>query len=287
MNPRSRLIPIGGGGAGLWSHLQRQRSSSLQTAVTTTSVVSLPMMIVVATVLILQSFGLIQSLLLMSTSMAQQGVSWYLTQLNTFPLITKSITSGLIGVVGDFFAQWVEYRLGRRRTTTAAAAATLNNNGNHFSIHGMYDARRGMAILVDGMFVSGPMMHWGYDFLEKIIPISSGAASLAAMIHVVADSLVLDSIFVGTAMVGTGLLEGYKFRKDVIPQLKRDYAATLKAGWTTSATLIPLQFVCFRFLPVTLRTVAMNLTDVIWNGIISFMAHRSRHKGEIGSAVLV
>jgi hypothetical protein len=107
------------------------------------------------------------------------------------------------------------------------------------------------------------------------------------MIHVVADSLVLDSLFVGTAMIGTGLLEGYKFRQDIVPQLKRDYAPTLKAGWATSVTLMPLVFLCFRFLPLTLRTVAMNLTDVVWGGIVYFMAHRSRQKSDGGAAVMV
>ena len=194
-----------------------------------------------------------------------------MAQLDAFPLITKSLTSGVIGAVGDYFAQWLEYRLGRRRANSS--------NKNALSIHGTYDVRRGLAILMDGIFISGPIMHWGYDLFEHIMPIAQGR-SLAAMIHVVADSIVLDSIFVGTAIVGTGLMEGYKLRKDIVPQLKRDYADTLKASWATSATLLPLEFVCFRFLPVTLRTLAMNLTDVIWGGIISFMAHRSRHKDD-------
>jgi hypothetical protein len=135
-----------------------------------------------------------------------------------------------------------------------------------------------MAILVDGLFVSGPIMHWGYNAMERILPVGG---HVAAMIHVIADSIVLDSLFVATAMIGTGLLEGYKFRKDILPQLKRDYAPTVKAGWATSVTLMPLVFVCFRFLPVTLRTVAMNLTDVVWNGIISFMAHRNRQRSNV------
>jgi hypothetical protein len=184
-------------------------------------------------------------------------MAWYLTQLDAFPLVTKSVTSGIIGLAGDFCAQLLEAKFLKK------------NNGKP------YDVRRGMAILVDGLFVSGPIMHWGYDTMERILPVGG---NVAAMIHVIADSIVLDSLFVATAMIGTGLLEGYKFRKDILPQLKRDYAPTVKAGWATSVTLMPLVFVCFRFLPVTLRTVAINLTDVIWNGIISFMAHRNRQR---------
>jgi hypothetical protein len=230
--------------------------------------------LVAAAIVLLQTFGLQTAQT--CASMARLGTTWYLAQLDAFPLITKSVTSGVIGVVGDYAAQWLECRLGRRSANSC--------NKNTLSIHETYDARRGLAILVDGMLISGPIMHFGYNLFEQIVPIAQGR-SLAAMIHVVADSIVLDSIFVGTAMVGTGLMEGYRFRKDIVPQLKRDYANTLKASWCTSATLLPLEFVCFRFLPVTLRTLAMNLTDVIWGGVVSFMAHRSRRKGTPTSIV--
>ena len=260
---RLSLLPLGGAAvatAGLWTQFQTKRSrfSTLHLPTVLSTVSVLPFLIVATTLLALLPSS-------MPTSVARQSMTWYLTRLDAFPLVTKSVTSGIIGVVGDFCAQSLEHRLKRSQRRRQDDGANA------------YDARRGMAILLDGMFVSGPIMHWGYDWFERIIP-TTGGGNLAAMIHVVADSLVLDSLFVATAIIGTGLLEGFKFRNDILPQLKRDYAPTLKAGWATSVTLMPLQFVCFRFLPVTLRTIAMNLTDVIWNGIISFMAHRSRQK---------
>ena len=276
---------LGGGMAALSTLLRKTEDSTHSVSNTATllskvtSTVSVPLLIVSAAIVLMQTFG-VQTLQAMAAVVRHSG-TWYFSQLNTFPLITKAVTSGVIGVIGDYFAQWLEYRLRRKRTDAYAGI----NNSNMLNIHGTYDMRRGLAILVDGMFISGPIMHWGYDCMERILPISQGR-SLAALIHVIADSLVLDSIFVGTAIVGTGLMEGYRFRRDIVPQLKRDYANALKAGWATSATLMPLEFVCFRFLPVTLRTVAMNLTDVIWNGIISFMAHRGRHEDKLAAILL-
>jgi len=272
--PHQRFpLLLGGVVAGLSTYLRKMRdpryaiSNTMTSISQAVSISSVPMLILASAVVLSQTLGLQATQAF--AAIASQGGTWYMAQLNAYPLITKSVTSGVIGVMGDFLAQCLERRMQRKRTH--------HSNETTQSLHGSYDMRRGLAILIDGIFVSGPIMHWGYNWFERIVPISQGR-SLAAMIHVVADFLILDSIFVGTAIMGTGLIEGYRFRKDIVPQLKRDYAATLKAGWATNATLMPLGFVCFRFLPVTLRTVAMNLMDVIWNGIISFMAHRSRQK---------
>lgn len=193
----------------------------------------------------------------------QQFSTMYMTNLVAFPCITKSISAGIIGICGDFMAQNLEYRLNSRKTNSS-------NLGPKFS----YDSRRGLSILTGGLFVSGPLMHLGYNLFEHILPVHG---SLAALTHLVADMLILDSLFVATAFINTGIMEGYDLRRHIIPQFQRDYADTLKASWATSIMLMPLGFLCFRFLPVTLRTVAMNLTDVVWDAIISFMTHRNRH----------
>ena len=195
----------------------------------------------------------------------QQLFTLYMTSLVAFPFVTKSISAGIIGISGDFMAQNLEHRLKDRKR--------LAGTQSHRSPF-LYDSRRGASIMMGGFFVSGPLMHLGYNFFEHILPVQG---SFAALTHLVADMLVLDSVFVATGFINTGIMEGYDLRKHIIPQFRRDYADTLKASWATSIMLMPLGFLCFRFLPVTLRTVAMNMTDVIWDGIVSFMTHRNRH----------
>jgi len=128
-------------------------------------------------------------------------------------------------------------------------------------------------------------MHLGYEMFERLIPIhqagSGLSSSLAAFSHVIADSILLDSIFVATTFVVTGLFEGYS-RKQVVSQLKSDYGPTLVASWFTSLFCLPVEFICFRCLPVSLRVLAVNFIDVVWDAVISFMAHRNRkHHDEI------
>jgi len=201
------------------------------------------------------------------------SMSWYMMRLDSAPLITKSITSGVLGICGDYLAQWFEFKLGSRVPTTQSFTWK-----DVLRIHRTYDLRRGLAILADGLIISGPLMHFGYNFFEILVPTNGAHRGAAAMAHVVADSIILDSIFVGSAFIMTGLMEGYRLQKDIWPQIQADYVPTLRASWATSLILMPLEFVCFRFLPLTFRTLAMNVTDIVWDTVISFMAHRSRLK---------
>jgi len=184
--------------------------------------------------------------------------SWYLIMLSTRPIITKSLTSGGMGVIGDLIAQKFEGNF-------------VSDRNNTSTIKG----RRTFALFVDGLF-SGPVMHFAYEFFEMIIPTSGNVSSFAAISHCIADSIFLDSFFVATSFFYTGLVEGLSVRRDIIPQLRKDYIPAVKAGFLSSIGLMPLEFLIFRFLPLSIRSFAVNFLDIIWCAVISFMTHRSR-----------
>jgi Mpv17 / PMP22 family len=231
--------------------------------------------------------------------------SWYMMNLDTFPLVTKAVTAGVIGIFGDYMAQWLEYLVLERKNDqktrhqqlTRQSTTMLRSNNifdltllshtvtNALSINGNYHFRRGLSILADGMLISGPLMHIGYNYFETIVPISGAggmsflgmsSSTIAALSHVFADSIVLDSIFIASTFIMTGLFEGYS-PKQLIPHFKMDYIPSLKASWLTSLALLPIEFVCFRFLPLSFRVLAVNFIDVVWDAVISFMAHRNRN----------
>lgn len=188
-------------------------------------------------------------------------------QLTANPVVTKSITAGVIGVMGDCMAQGLENWMHARQQQKQQPPQTVQTAKK-------YDPRRGLSILLDGLFISGPLMHFGYELFDHVLPIHSGGSG-AAILHVLADSVFLDAIFVASTFVVTGRMEGYRFRQ-IVPQLRKDYLPALKASWATSVFLMPIEFVCFRFLPLSYRVLAVNFIDVIWDAVISFMAHRSR-----------
>jgi len=202
----------------------------------------------------------------------------YMTLLHQNPMMTKSLSAGIIRIMGDFMAQNLEFLLLTKKNNTnhhQVSDPTSTSTGERRIRKKMkYDRRRGVSVCLDGVLISGPLMHLAYGVFENVLP--SASSSLAAVSHVFADAVLLDSIFVATTLIVTGLVEGYKWRQELWPQMKRDYLPTLTASWVTSIGLLPLQFVAFRYLPVTLRVLAVNCVDVIWDTVVSFIAHRNR-----------
>ena len=245
--------------------------------------------------------------------------TWYMSNLHTNPMITKSISAGLIGTIADYGAQWLEHMLHPSkqqqqslRLTETATTPTNTNTGDGgnidetqqysmsfssstttttsllyttISIHGRYDTRRGISTLMDGLFISGPLMHVGYDLFESILPIhgsSSGNSNssdtsgwIAAMLHVIADSVLLDSFFVASKFFTTGLMEGITVH-NLVQQFYSTYIPSLQASWITSILLCPIQLSCFCYLPLRFRVLSVNIIDVVWDAVLSFMTHRSR-----------
>lgn len=204
----------------------------------------------------------------------------YMMYLDTYPVATKSATAGVIAMIGDYFAQWVEFALEESEQTQRNAASTAKRRPGALSIYGRYHLRRGLSLLADGIFISGPLMHAGYELFESILPIAGGTnaglgSTVAAMVHVLADSVVLDSFFVAFTFVSTGLMEGMHHRS-LFLQFKTDYVPSLTASWATSVALCPIQFCFFRYLPLNLRVLSVNCIDLVWGAVQSFMSHRNR-----------
>lgn len=192
---------------------------------------------------------------------------WYMGCLATSPIYTKSLTSALIGFTGDTAAQFIEERLRARKEGTPS------------QFRGRYDRRRGLANVSYGIFVTGPLLHFAYNFLETLIPVSGAAtglaASLAALCQVLIDDFIFDGLFVGLMFVTTGLGEGYKMR-DIAKQFRKDYVGAVKTSWSTSVLLMPLEFVLFRFFPLNVRVLGMNMIDIVWEGMMSYLVHKRR-----------
>ena len=248
------------------------------------------------------AWAAIAAILSLSTALNTQAIrtslqlltafsSWYMTRLEVAPLLTKCVTGGLVALIGDYGAQWFEYKQRKPKSMVAstpgdsALAIRAGSNGtaipmrkrDRMSVHGTYNFRRGMARFLECLLISSPLMHYGYDIFESIIPVVGGSGiyrSLAALSHVIADCLFLDGIFVGTGILATGLFEGKSIRNALV-SLRNVYFPTLKASILTSGALVPLQFLSFRFLPVQLRVLSVNAVDLIWNGVVSFVSHES------------
>ena len=212
------------------------------------------------------SFGLFRILRFYASSIS----SWYMGLLAWSPVVTKAVTTATIGVLGDTTAQYLETRLQKSKESEPEEST---DSGSWFK---NYDLRRGMSFFGENIFISGPLLHFAYNFMEDILPTTVGGRSavLAAMGHALLDNFVLDTIFLAIMFVTTGIAEGYA--NEIIPQFKQDFVPTLKTGWLTGLCLLPVQFLPFRFFPLSLRVLGVNIIDVFWEAYISYMVHRRR-----------
>lgn len=184
------------------------------------------------------------------------AMKWYMDSLVSSPIITKGITTGVIEVLGDGIAQ---------------VADRKEDEVNK------WEYRRSLGCFVDGVFITGPLLHWTYDFLEHIIP-SIGGSAWATLAQVMIDEFICDPIDVGLYLIATSIVEG----KNVMERLREKYWITLIEGMATSLALCPIQFISFRYLPVETRVLVVNLCDLIWMSIVSYIAHAKNAAPTVG-----
>mmetsp|Transcript_30933 Transcript_30933/g.73730 ORF Transcript_30933/g.73730 Transcript_30933/m.73730 type:complete len:295 (+) Transcript_30933:306-1190(+) len=198
--------------------------------------------------------------------------SWYLSALERHELLTKCASAGVLTAVGDVFAQLV----------AATNKATFR-----------LDKRRTLAMFADGLVVTAPLLHFVCALYEWIAPTeeksgggdnkaTSSAPSRrmgrarAVAIHILLDNFVLVYLYVALMMAVTSLLEGRILT--IIPEMKEGYFTAVRASIKVSLLgYAPVQFMSFYSLPRNLRVLAVNVMDVVWVAVMSFVTHVNRH----------
>ena len=174
----------------------------------------------------------------------------YHSHLQTFPVVTKSATAAAVALLGDVLAQAV------------------------FEEHDVLDLFRSFTVALEGAFVSGPLLHYAYEWLDDLHV--AEIDWLDTILQVLVDIFVMDSIFTATLMVTSGLLQGQSWRCLLYHELRDSYWMAVQVSWSASLGMAPLQCINFAFLPVEYRVLMTNLQDVVWNAAVSYMAHRGR-----------
>ena len=195
--------------------------------------------------------------------------TWYLSALEAAPLVTKCVSGALLGIIGDYGAQWFESKKLHELRRQHHISTTTSSSWK-------YDYQRGRGIMMESFLISCPLQHYGYDLFERMLPIEGGSEfymSFAAFLHVFFDCVVLDGIFVATGILFGGVFEGHNLMKYVLPNLRNTYFSALRAAMITDLSFAPVEFLAFRFLPLPLRVLSVNAVDLVWNGVVSYAFH--------------
>ncbi|KAK6148184.1 hypothetical protein DH2020_019096 [Rehmannia glutinosa] len=127
-------------------------------------------------------------------------LSWYLSLLAKYPVMTKAVTSAFLTLVGDVICQLVIDQVQS------------------------LDLKRTFIFTLLGLVLVGPTLHFWYLYLSKLVT-APGAAG--AFLRLLLDQFLFSPIFIGTFLSTLVTLEGKP--SHVIPKLQQVLAANFIA----------------------------------------------------------
>mmetsp|Transcript_14736 Transcript_14736/g.15442 ORF Transcript_14736/g.15442 Transcript_14736/m.15442 type:complete len:185 (+) Transcript_14736:32-586(+) len=169
--------------------------------------------------------------------------SKYNYYLNKFPLLTKSITSGIIGGAGDIMAQ------------------KLTNDN--------FDYKRFSTFVFLQVVLVGPTLHIWYSTVFKIVP---GTGMINTIKRVALDQGCFAPLFVTTFMASNLFLTGKTFN-EVKYKLKEDVVTTIL---TNNGVWIPAQLINLGLIPPQYQVLFANFVGLFWNTYLSAMTYKER-----------
>ena len=178
----------------------------------------------------------------------QSGLlSIYMKLLSRHPLPTKVVSSTIITAISDVIAQKV--------------------SGSE-----VIEWRRVFALGLVGAILTAPLFHYLYEYLERVIPTKAGVRNTIGQLAVdqlVAAPVWLALFFPLVAFVENGVTRAaFKQTRD---GYTRDFAESLVLTWKI---FIPSQAVSFAFLPIATRVLVLNVIDLVYTSVLSYISHK-------------
>ena len=183
-------------------------------------------------------------------------LTWYSSLLDSYPIITKCLTSGVIAASGDFLCQGI----------LLTDEQDNNNNSNTLDPRSRqalrwWDYERTLRFAFLGTFLVGPCVHLWYQKLATVVP---GDTPLAVVQRVILDQVGFAPIFLSTFITSLWTLEGREFD---VAKLKENWSKAIVANWLL---WVPAQAVNFSYIPLKYQVLYSNVVAVMWNCFLSY-----------------
>ncbi|XP_041455513.1 peroxisomal membrane protein 2-like [Lytechinus variegatus] len=167
----------------------------------------------------------------------------YLRFLKEKPIITKSLTSGLIAGIGDVIAQ---------RIVDPSAPYTFRSTA---------------AFAVLGTFFTGPLSHYFYAWLQKTFPGKDVPTSIK---KILCDRLVFAPPYLLAFFYLLGILEG-KGHAQSVEKIRETYWIALKMNWRIWTIS---QYININYVPLQFRVLFASMIAFIWTIYLAVMRRR-------------
>ncbi|XP_061762522.1 peroxisomal membrane protein 2 [Nerophis ophidion] len=165
----------------------------------------------------------------------------YLFLLKKYPILTKSITSGILSALGNLLSQIVE---ARKKSKDDGVVQKIDTAGAaRYAIY--------------GLFITGPVSHYFYQLMEVWMPSTDPYCVLKRLLL---DRLVFAPGFLLLFFFVMNILE-VKGLDDFMKKFRRSYWTALKMNWRVWT---PFQFININFVPLQFRVLFANMVALFW-----------------------
>ncbi|XP_037633506.1 peroxisomal membrane protein 2 [Sebastes umbrosus] len=170
----------------------------------------------------------------------------YLFLLKKYPILTKSVTSGILSALGNLLSQILE---ARKKAKNGVQVNEIDTAG----------AAR---YAVYGLFITGPLSHYFYQLMEVWMPSTD---PLCIVKRLLLDRLIFAPGFLLIFYFVMTVLEGKGWR-DFEKKMRGSYWTALKMNWKVWT---PFQFININFVPVQFRVLFANMIALFWYAYLS------------------
>lgn len=176
----------------------------------------------------------------------------YNQALESSPLLTKSITAGIILGLADFTGQKIE----------------KNEKLN---------PERILRFVVLGLALQAPWNHFYYQLLDSTIPPTSDPLSQTNLLKVMIDQFIQAPVFTVVIFFYLGFAEGGNFQSIVDEKLKPSYWKTMQDNWKL---WVPATAVNIAFVNPIYRVLFLNCVFYFWSIYLSVTLNASSSEEE-------
>ncbi|XP_066509308.1 peroxisomal membrane protein 2-like [Hoplias malabaricus] len=182
-----------------------------------------------------------RSVLIRDPAQTTKLLQQYLILLKKYPIITKSVTSGVLSALGNLLSQALESKRNLKKGRPT----------KEVDLHGP------IRFAIYGLVVTGPISHYFYQLLEAVCPSSESNFVLKRLFL---ERLIFAPAFLLLFFTVMNALEG-KSVSDLREKVQTRYWAALKMNWKVWT---PFQFININYVPVQFRVLFANLIALFW-----------------------
>ncbi|KAG9339578.1 hypothetical protein JZ751_023469 [Albula glossodonta] len=183
----------------------------------------------------------VESLPVRDPAFPRRLLQQYLLLLKKYPILTKSVTSGILSALGNLLSQALERR---KKSKDGSSKKDIDFMGpGRFAIY--------------GLCVTGPLSHYFYQLIELLLPTTVPYCMLKRLLL---DRLIFAPAFLLLFFFIMNILEGRTFSA-FQGKVRAGYWPALKMNWKVWT---PFQFININYVPVQFRVLFANLVALFW-----------------------